>query len=182
MPTIHPAAISQDGPYLASGCVQSISRAPFTRMLVRTRGEESIIRAVTVRTKAGRELIADKITGTIYDPTTGRCLSSDARELAGPVPEGYVTKPRVSAFDFGKQVVSTTPKKAPAARNAAGKVCGADKHSAKLNEEAVRLIRQKKPGSRDCYVMTNRQLQLQFSVSKSCIDDIRRYLTWTHVS
>ncbi|MGL4265182.1 MAG: hypothetical protein ACRCTX_26460 [Afipia sp.] len=179
--------LSQEGCYLAAGPLQSVLRAKHTPMLVETDGEESIIKAINVEiTQTGRLFIADKITGTLYEEGTGRCMSSERRRLIGPVPEGHVLKKReAKAFEYGYQAIGgkkAKPKKDPnASRNDAGKVCGASKHSAKLTEADVRLIRQKRPGTTTRYVLTNKQCQERFGVSKCCVDDVRMRRTWRHV-
>ena len=188
-PTPFRLPLSQEGCYLAAGPLQSVLRAKHTPMLVETDGEESIIKAIHVEIKqTGRLFIADKITGTLYEEGTGRCMSSERRRLIGPVPEGYEPKKReAQVFEYGYQVIGGKKpkgraKKDPSAsRNDAGKVCGASKHSAKLDEEGVRLIRQHRPGSTIRYVLTNKQCQERFGVSKCCVDDVRMRRTWRHV-
>lgn len=179
--------LSQEGCYLAAGPLQMLQRSKHTPMLVETDGEESIIKAIHVEIEqTGRLFIADKITGGLYNPQTGRCLSSTRRVLVGPVPDGYEIKRKTAeVFEYGYQAIGgkkARPKKDPnASRNEAGKVCGASKHSAKLTEEGVRLIRQKRPGTTTCYVLTNKQCQEKFGVSKCCVDDVRMRRTWRHV-
>ena len=158
-------------------------------MLVETDGEESIIKAIHVEIEqTGRLFVGDKITGGLYDPETGRCMSSERRRLVGPVQEGYEPKKReAQVFEYGYQAIGgkkpkgRAKKDTIASRNEGGKVCGASKHSAKLDEEGVRLIRQKRPGTTTCYVLTNKQCQERFGVSKCCIDDVRTRRTWRHV-
>jgi len=181
--------LSDEGPFIASVPLQSLLRAKHTPMLVETDGEESIIKAIHVEIQqTGRLFIADKITGGLYDPETGRCMSSERRRLIGPVPEGHTLKKReAKVFEYGYQAIGGKKpkgraKKDPnASRNDAGKVCGASKHSAKLDEEGVRLIRQHRPGSTTRYVLTNKQCQEKFGVSKCCVDDVRMRRTWRHV-
>ena len=181
--------LSQEGCYLAAGPLQSVHRAKHTPMLVETDGEESIIKAIHVEIQqTGRLFIADKITGGLYDPETGCCMSSKRRRLIGPVPEGHTLKKReAKAFEYGYQAIGgkkpkVRAKKDPnASRNEADKVCGASKHSSKLTEADVRLIRQKRPGTTTCYVLTNKQCQERFGVSKCCVDDVRMRRTWRHV-
>ena len=132
-------ALSTEGHLLPESALKEISRVPHTLMIVSSRGERSIIKGVQVAVgKSGRKLIADN-TGTLYDPETGRCLSSDARTLKGPAPEGYKLPPKGEAYCFGTQPITNSPKAVPkkrgrpakpaAERNAAGKVCGSSKHS-----------------------------------------------------
>lgn len=181
--------LSQEGCYLAAGPLQSVLRAKHTPMLVETDGEESIIKAIHVEIQqTGRLFVADKITGGLYEEGTGRCMSSERRRLIGPVPDGHTLKKReAKAFEYGYQAIGGKhrPRKpgkgSEVTRNAAGKVCGASKHSAKLDEEGVRLIRQHRPGSTTRYVLTNKQCQERFGVSKCCVDDVRMRRTWRHV-
>lgn len=181
--------LSQEGCYLAAGPLQMLQRSKRTPMLVETDGEESIIKAIHVEIEqTGRLFIADKITGGLYDPTTGRCMSSERRRLIGPVPEGHTLKKReAKVFEYGYQAIGgrNRPRKpgkgSEVTRNESGKVCGASKHSAKLTEADVRMIRQKRIGTTTCYVLSNKQCQERFGVSKCCVDDVRTRRTWRHV-
>ena len=81
--------ISDEGPFIASGSLMALLRAKHTPMVVETDGEESIIKAIHVEIEqTGRLFVGDKITGGLYDPETGRCMSSERRRLVGPVPDG----------------------------------------------------------------------------------------------
>ena len=184
-------ALSTEGHFLPESALKEIARAPHTLMIVSARGEKSIIKGVQVAVgKSGRRYVADKITGTLYDPETGRCLSSDARTLKGPAPEGYKLPPKGEAFCFGTQPVSAKvapkkrgrPAKPAAERNAAGKVCGSSKHSAKIDENAVRMIRECKPGTIGLHVLTLKAAAKKFGVSEKTISDVRRRRTWGHVA
>jgi len=186
-------ALSTEGHLLPESALKEIARAPHTLMIVSARGEKSIIKGVQVAVgKSGRCYVADKATGTLYDPETGRCLSSDARTLEGPAPEGYKLPPKGNAFCFGTQPITSSPKAVPkkrgrpqkqgAERNAAGKVCGSSKHSAKIDEDAVRAIRAHKPGSTCFYAMTAKQAAKRFGISESSVSSIRSRRTWGHVA
>lgn len=184
-------ALSTEGHLLPESALKEISRVPHTLMIVSTRGEKSIIKGVHVAVgKSGRRYVADKITGTLYDPETGRSLSG-ARTLEGPAPEGYELPPR-EAYNFGTQPITNSPKAAPkkrrkplkegVERNAAGKVCGSSKHGAKVNEDAVRAIRAHKPGSTCIYAMTAKQAAQRFGISEKTVSEIRQRRTWGHVA
>ena len=179
-------SLSTEGHFLPESALKEISREPHTLMIVSARGERSIIKGVHVAVgKSGRRYVADKITGTLYDPETGRSLSG-VRTLDGPAPEGYKLPPKGEAFCFGTQ--PTVPKKRgrpakPAAeRNADGKVCGSSKHSAKIDEDAVRAIRECKPGTIGIHVLTPKAAAKKFGVSESTISGVRRRRTWGHVA
>ena len=185
-------ALSTEGHFLPKSALKEISRVPHTLMIVSTRGEKSIIRGVHVAVgKSGRRYVADKITGTLYDPETGRSLSG-ARTLDGPAPEGYKLPPKGEAFCFGTQPITSSPKAVPkkrgrpqkqgAERNAAGKVCGSSKHSAKIDENAVRMIRECKPGSTCIYAMTAKRAAQMFGISEKTVSEIRQRRTWGHVA
>ena len=189
--TDHRVVFSREGNFLSEKSVIALARMPHTLMIVSARGEKSIIKGVHVAVgKAGRRYVADKITGTLYDPETGRSLSG-ARTLEGPAPEGYELPPR-EAYNFGTQPITNSPKAAPkkrrkplkegVERNAAGKVCGSSKHGAKVNEDAVRAIRAHKPGSTCIYAMTARQAAKRFGISESSVSSIRSRRTWGHVA
>lgn len=191
--TDHRVVFSREGNFLSEKSVIALARVPHQLMIVSTRGDRSLIKGVQVTIgKTGRRLIADKITGTLYDPETGRCLSSDARTLEGPAPEGYKLPPKGEAFCFGTQPITNSPLSLPkkrgrpqvqgAERNADGKVCGSSKHSAKLTEDAVRRIRECKPGTIGIHVLTLKAAAKRFGVSESTISDIRRRRTWGHVA
>ena len=148
--TDHRVVFSREGNFLSEKSVIALARMPHQLMIVSTRGEKLLIKGVHVTLgKTGRRLIADKITGTLYDPETGRCLSSDARTLEGPAPEGYKLPPKGEAFCFGTQPITSSPKAVPkkrgrpqkqgAERNADGKGCGSSKSSAA--ESASGLVR-----------------------------------------
>ena len=186
-------ALSTEGHLLPESALKELSKAPHRLMIVADRGERSVIKAVQVAVgKAGRRYVADKITGTLYDPETGRCLSSDARTLEGPAPEGYKLPPKGEAYCFGTQPITNSPKAVPKKRgrpakpaierNDSGKVCGSSKHSAKIDEDAVRAIRAHKPGSTCIYAMTARQAAERFGISESSVSSIRSRLTWGHVA
>ena len=185
-------ALSTEGHFLPKSALKEISRVPHTLMIVSARGEKSLIRGVHVAVgKSGRRYVADKITGTLYDPETGRSLSG-ARTLDGPAPEGYKLPPKCNAFCFGTQPITSSPKAVPkkrgrpakpaAERNADGKVCGSSKHSAKIDEDAVRAIRAHKPGSTCFYAMTAKQAAKRFGISESSVSSIRSRRTWGHVA
>lgn len=153
--TDHRVVFSREGNFLSEKSVIALARVPHQLMIVSTRGDRSLIKGVQVTIgKTGLRLIADKVIGTLYDPETGRCLSSDARTLEGPAPEGYKLPPKGESFCFGTQPITNSPLSLPkkrgrpqkqgAERNAAGKVCGSSKHSAKIDEDAVRAIRQRR--------------------------------------
>ena len=178
-------ALSTEGHLLPKSALKEIARATHTLMIVSARGEKSIIKGVHVAVgKAGRRYVADKITGTLYDPETGRSLTG-ARTLEGPAPEGYKLPPKGEAYCFGTQPITSSPKAVPkkrsAERNADGKVCGSSKHSAKIDEDAVRAIRAHKPGSTCIYAMTARQAAKRFGISESSVSSIRSRRTWGHV-
>lgn len=179
-------ALSTEGHLLPESALKEISRAPHTLMIVSARGEKSLIRGVHVAVgKSGRRYVADKITGTLYDPETGRSLSG-ARTLEGPAPEGYKLPPKGEAYCFGTQPIAPKKRGRPAKpaieRNAAGKVCGSSKHSAKLTEDAVRMIRECKPGTIGIHVLTLKAAAKKFGVSENAISDVRRRRTWGHVA
>lgn len=185
-------ALSTEGHLLPESALKEIARAPHTLMIVSARGEKSIIKGVQVAVgKSGRCYVADKVTGTLYDPETGRSLSG-ARTLEGPAPEGYKLPPKGEALCFGTQPITSSPKAVPkkrgrpqkqgAERNAAGKVCGSSKHSAKIDEDAVRAIRAHKPGSTCIYAMTAKQAAQRFGISESAVSSIRSRRTWGHVA
>ena len=185
-------SLSTEGHFLPKSALKEISREPHTLMIVFARGEKSLIRGVHVAVgKSGRRYVADKITGTLYDPETGRSLSG-VRTLEGPAPEGYKLPPKGEAFCFGTQPITNSPKAVPkkrgrpakpaAERNADGKVCGSSKHSAKIDEDAVRAIRAHKPGSTCIYAMTAKQAAQRFGISESAVSSIRSRRTWGHVA
>ena len=183
--TDHRVVFSREGNFLSEKSVIALARVPHQLMIVSTRGDRSLIKGVQVTIgKAGRRLIADKITGTLYDPETGRSLTG-ARTLEGPAPEGYKLPPKGEAYCFGTQPITSSPKAVPkkrsAERNADGKVCGSSKHSAKIDEDAVRAIRAHKPGSTCIYAMTARQAAKRFGISESSVSSIRSRRTWGHV-
>ena len=184
-------ALSTEGHLLPESDLKEIARAPHTLMIVSARGEKSIIKGVQVAVgKSGRRYVADKITGTLYDPETGRSLSG-ARTLEGPAPDGY-EPPQRESYNFGTQPITNSPKAAPkkrrkplkqsVERNAAGKVCGSSKHCAKVDEEAVRAIRAHKPGTTDIYVMTAKQAAVRYGIHEKTVSDIRRRRSWGHVA
>ena len=190
--TDHRVVFSREGNFLSEKSVIALARVPHQLMIVSTRGEKSLIKGVQVTLgKTGRRLIADKITGTLYDPETGRSLSG-ARTLDGPAPEGYKLPPKGEAFCFGTQPITNSPKAVPkkrgrpqkqgTERNAAGNVCGSSKHSAKLTEDAVRMIRECKPGTIGIHVLTIQAAAKKFGVSESTISGVRRRRTWGHVA
>ena len=191
--TDHRVVFSREGNFLSEKSVIALARVPHQLMIVGTRGDRSLIKGVQVTIgKTGLRLIADKVTGTLYDPETGRCLSNDARILEGPAPEGYKLPPKGEAYCFGTQPITNSPKAVPKKRgrpakpaierNGSVKVCGSSKHSAKITEADVRLIRGHKPGSTCIYLMTATQAAKRFGVSMSTIADIRRRRTWGHVA
>ena len=191
--TDHRVVFSREGNFLSEKSVIALARVPHQLMIVSTRGDRSLIKGVQVTIgKTGRRLIADKITGTLYDPETGRCLSSDARTLEGPAPEGYKLPPKGEAFCFGTQPITNSPKAVPkkrrkplkegVERNAAGKVCGSSKHCAKVDEEAVRAIRAHKPGTTNIFVMTAKQAAERYGIHEKTVSDIRRRRSWGHVA
>lgn len=184
-------ALSSEGHFLPKSALKELSKVPPRLMIVADRGERSVIKAVQVAVgKAARRYVADKITGTLYDPETGRSMSG-GRMLEGPAPEGYEPPPR-EAYNFGTQPITNSPNAAPkkrrkplkegVERNAAGKVCGSSKHSAKLTEDAVRMIRECKPGTIGLHVLTLKAAAKKFGVSESAISDVRRRRTWGHVA
>ena len=194
--TDHRVVFSREGNFLSEKSVIALARVPHQLMIVSTRGDRSLIKGVQVTLgKTGRRLIADKIAdkiaGTLYDPETGRCLSSDARTLEGPAPEGYKPPPR-EVYSFGTQPITNSPKAVPKKRgrpaksepkrNEYGKVCGSSKHSAKLTEDAVRMIRECKPGTIGIHVLTLKAAAKKFGVSENAISDVRRRRTWGHVA
>ena len=184
--TDHRVVFSREGNFLSEKSVIALARVPHQLMIVSTRGEKSLIKGVQVTLgKTGRRLIADKITGTLYDPETGRSLSG-ARTLEGPAPEGYKLPPKGEAYCFGTQPIAPKKRGRPAKpaieRNAAGKVCGSSKHSAKLTEDAVRMIRECKPGTIGIHVLTLKAAAKKFGVSENAISDVRRRRTWGHVA
>lgn len=191
--TDHRVVFSREGNFLSEKSVIALARVPHQLMIVSTRGDRSLIKGVQVTIgKTGLRLIADKVTGTLYDQETGRCLSSDARTLEGPAPEGYKLPPKGEAFCFGTQPITNSPLSLPKKRgrpakpaierNGSGKVCGSSKHSAKITEADVRLIRGHKPGSTCIYLMTATQAAKRFGVSESTISGVRRRRTWGHVA
>ena len=184
-------ALSSEGHFLPESALKKLSKVPHQLMIVADRGEKSVIKAVQVSVgKAGRRYVADKITGTLYDPETGRSMLG-ARMLEGPAPEGYEPPPR-EAYNFGTQPITNSPKAVPkkrrkplkqgVERNAAGKVCGSSKHGAKVDEDAVRAIRAHKPGSTCIYAMTAKQAAKRFGISESSVSSIRSRRTWGHVA
>ena len=183
------ARLSGDSPFLSKPSLKEIGRAKSVLMIVTTRGEESLIKGVRVELqRTGRRLIADKVTGSLYEPDSGACLSSSSRRLVGPAPEGYELPPKPEAFSFGAQPIDTKPKrrsklKAPpgAVRNENGKVCGSSKHGAKLTEEIVKLIRQHKPGSSTMYLMTAKQAKEKYGIAEKTVSDIRCRRSWRHL-
>lgn len=183
------AQLSGDGPFLSEFSLKEISRAKAALMIVTTRGEESLTKGVRVELqRTGRQLIADKVTGSLYEPDSGACLSSSFRRLVGPAPEGYKLPPKPEAFSFGTQPIDTKPKrssklKAPpgAVRNENGKVCGSSKHGAKLTEEIVTLIRQHKPGSSTIYLLTAKQARERYGIAEKTVSDIRCRRSWRHL-
>ena len=186
-------ALSSEGHFLPKSALKELSKAPHRLMIVGTRGDRSLIKGVQVAVgKSGRCYVADKATGTLYDPETGRCLSSDARTIEGPAPEGYKLPPKGEAYCFGTQPITNSPKAVPkkrgrpqkqgTERNADGKVCGSSKHSAKLTEDAVRMIRECKPGTIGIHVLTLKAAAKKFGVSESTISGVRRRRTWGHVA
>ena len=182
--------LSGDGPFLSEFSLKEIGRAKSVPMIVTTRGEQSLIKGVPVQLeRSGRRLIADKVTGCLYEPDSGACLSSSFRRLVGLAPEGYELPEKPEAFSFGTQPIDTKPKrrsklKAPpgAVRNAAGKVCGSSKHGAKVDEDAVRAIRAHKPGTTDIFVMTAKQAARRYGIHEKTVSDIRRRRSWGHVA
>ncbi|MDD2978307.1 hypothetical protein [Aquabacterium sp.] len=181
-------SLSTEGHFLPESALKEISRVPHTLMIVSARGEKSIIKGVQVAVgKAGRRYVADKITGTLYDPETSRSLSG-ARTLEGPAPEGYKLPPKGEAYRFGTQPITNSPKKRGrpqkqgTERNADGNVCGSSKHSAKINEDAVRAIRAHKPGSTCIYAITAKQAAQLFGISEKTVSEIRQRRTWGHVA
>ena len=190
--TDHRVVFSREGNFLSEKSVIALARVPHQLMIVITRGDRSLIKGVQVTIgKTGRRLIADKITGTLYDPETGRSLTG-ARTLEGPAPEGYKLPPKGEAYSFGTQPITNSPKAAPAKRskplkqgverNAAGKVCGSSKHCAKVDEEAVRAIRAHNPGTTDIFVMTAKQAAERYGIHEKTVSDIRRRRSWGHVA
>ena len=178
--TDHRVVFSREGNFLSEKSVIALARVPHTLMIVSARGEKSIIKGVHVAVgKAGRRYVADKITGTLYDPETGRSLSG-ARTIEGPAPEGYKLPPKGEAFCFGTQPITNSPKAVP--KKPDGKVCGSSKHSAKVNEDAVRAIRAHKPGSTCIYAMTAKQAAQRFGISEKTVSEIRQRRTWGHVA
>lgn len=179
-------ALSSEGHFLPESALKKLSEVPHRLMIVADRGERSVIKAVQVAVgKAARRYVADKITGTLYDPETGRSLSG-ARTLEGPAPEGYKLPPKGAAYCFGTQPIAPKKRGRPAKpaieRNAAGKVCGSSKHCAKVDEEAVRAIRAHKPGTTDLYVMTAKQAAARYGIHEKTVSDIRRRRSWGHVA
>lgn len=183
-------ALSSEGHFLPESALKKLSKVPHQLMIVADRGEKSVIKAVQVAVgKAGRRYVADKITGTLYDPETGRSMLG-ARMLEGPAPEGYEPPPR-EAYNFGTQPITNPPKAAPkkrrkplkegVERNAAGKVCGSSKHGAKLTEEIVKLIRQHKPGSSTIYLLTAKQAHERYGIAEKTVSDIRCRRSWRHL-
>ena len=183
-------ALSSEGHFLPESALKKLSKVPHQLMIVADRGEKSVIKAVQVAVgKAGRRYVADKITGTLYDPETGRSMLG-ARMLEGPAPEGYEPPPR-EAYNFGTQPITNSPKSAPkkrrkplkegVERNAAGKVCGSSKHGAKLTEEIVKLIRQHKPGSSTIYLLTAKQARERYGIAEKTVSDIRCRRSWRHL-
>ena len=187
----HIKALSSEGHFLPKSALKKLSKVPHQLMIVADRGEKSVIKAVQVSVgKAGRRYVADKITGTLYDPETGRSMLG-GRMLEGPAPEGYKPPPR-EVYSFGTQPITNSPKAVPkkrrkplkegVERNAAGKVCGSSKHSAKIDENAVRAIRAHKPGSTCIYAMTAKRAAQMFGISEKTVSEIRKRRTWGHVA
>ena len=189
--TDHRVVFSREGNFLSEKSVIALARVPHQLMIVSTRGDRSLIKGVQVTIgKTGRRLIADKITGTLYDPETGRSLSG-ARTLEGPAPDGY-EPPQRESYNFGTQPITNSPKAVPkkrrkplkegVERNAAGKVCGSSKHGAKVDEDAVRAIRAHKPGTTNIFVMTAKQAAARYGIHEKTVSDIRRRRSWGHVA
>ena len=189
--TDHRVVFSREGNFLSEKSVIALARVPHQLMIVSTRGDRSLIKGVQVTIgKTGRRLIADKITGTLYDPETGRSMSG-ARMLEGPAPDGY-EPPQRESYNFGTQPITNSPKAVPkkrrkplkegVERNAAGKVCGSSKHCAKVDEEAVRAIRAHKPGTTNIFVMTAKQAAARYGIHEKTVSDIRRRRSWGHVA
>ena len=100
----HIKALSSEGHFLPESALKKLSKVPHRLMIVADCGEKSVIKAVQVAVgKAGRRYVADKITGTLYDPETGRSMLG-GRMLEGPAPEGYEPPPR-EAYNFGTQPI-----------------------------------------------------------------------------
>lgn len=184
-------APSSEGHFLPESALKELSKVQHRLMIVADRSERSVIKAVQVAVgKAARRYVADKITGTLYDPETGRSMSG-GRMLEGPAPEGYKPPPR-EVYNFGTQPITNSPKAVPKKRgrpakpaierNAAGKVCGSSKHGAKVDEEAVRAIRAHKPGTTDIFVMTAKQAARRYGIHEKTVSDIRRRRSWGHVA
>ena len=171
--------MSDEGPHLSASSVGAISKAPHVAMICRTHGESSIVKAVRVSI-AGREYLADKVTGGLYEPDTGRCLSSSARQLEGPAPDGYKLPEKAGAFPFGTQPISTKPKEEPKPKLGRGKLCGEDKGGAKLTEADVLKIRARVPGTTH-YVMTVSAAAKLFGVGPSTVVSARKRKTWRHL-
>ena len=184
-------ALSSEGHFLPESALKELSKVQHRLMIVADRSERSVIKAVQVAVgKAARRYVADKITGTLYDPETGRSMSG-GRMLEGPAPEGYKPPPR-EVYNFGTQPITNSPKAVPKKRgrpakpaierNAAGKVCGSSKHGAKVDEDAVRAIRAHKPGTTDIFVMTAKQAARRYGIHEKTVSDIRRRRSWGHVA
>ena len=84
-------ALSSEGHFLPESALKKLSKVPHQLMIVADRGEKSVIKAVQVSVgKAGRRYVADKITGTLYGPETGRsrCSTAAAGTKARPASTG----------------------------------------------------------------------------------------------
>lgn len=177
---MHSLSISDTGPCLSEPSLRKIAKAKYQPMRVITEPNmESIIPAVSVRVSGWPgEWLADRKTGTLYAPDSGRCMSSKDRKIVGLADSLKPTQH--TAFSYGTQPIGSREKPAPSTpKLGRGKLCGEKKGGAKLTEEIVRAIRSKKcDGS---YMLTTKMVIEKFGICRSSVSDVRARKTWGHV-
>ena len=135
---------------------QVLRRTKYEEMLVSTVTGESVIKGVRVTVKGcAKSVIADRITGTLYDEETGECWSGGTRRLIGPAPKGW--RPKESVEIVKHEATPQAPRR----------------RMAELSREEIERIREKRP-STNCFRLQNVEAQQMFWVSKATIDNVRR--------
>ena len=174
--------VSDEAHCLTTRSTEMIGKAKFEPMRVSTPAGDSIIPMVrvTLRRLPG-EYLADRNTGTLYCPNTGKCFSSGVRKVLGLA--GELPKAEKPKYDFARRTTSSeiiVIEKAPAKQKLGrGKQCGEAKGMSKLTEEIVKSMRAKKDDGG--YFITAKEAQSRFGISKSTVADVRSGKTWLHV-
>lgn len=167
--------LSDEAHCLTTRSTEMIGKAEFEPMRVSTPAGDSIIPMVrvTLRRLPG-EYLADRNTGTLYCPNTGKCFSSGVRKVLG-LSVAPVVEPARPRYDYGRQVITKEEKAPPKEKVGRGNGLG----TAKLNEDTVRALREKREDG--SFSIACAEATRRFGISKSTVYEVRSGKTWLHV-